>query len=169
MGRTGKLFAHEHNEITPDILCLAKGLGNGVPIGACLAKGKASKMLTPGTHGSTFGGNPLVTAAALGVLEVFKDNKILENVNEMSKYFLSEFNTKLRNNVAVTEIRIKGLMIGIGLDSNIVDCSQLVKKALKDNLLINVTGTSIRMLPPLIITKEEIDILIGKLIKLIST
>ncbi len=169
MGRTGKLFAHEHNEITPDILCLAKGLGNGVPIGACLAKGKASKMLTPGTHGSTFGGNPLVTAAALGVLEVFKDNKILENVNEMSKYFLSEFNTKLRNNVAVTEIRIKGLMIGIGLDSNIVDCSQLVKKALKDNLLINVTGTSIRMLPPLIITKKEIDILIGKLIKLIST
>ncbi len=169
MGRTGKLFAHEHNEITPDILCLAKGLGNGVPIGACLAKGKASKMLTPGTHGSTFGGNPLVTAAALGVLEVFKDNKILENVNEMSKYFLSEFDTKLRNNVAVTEIRIKGLMIGIGLDSNIVDCSQLVKKALKDNLLINVTGTSIRMLPPLIITKEEIDILIGKLIKLIST
>ena len=169
MGRTGKLFAHEHNEITPDILCLAKGLGNGVPIGACLAKGKASKMLTPGTHGSTFGGNPLVTAAALGVLEVFKDNKILENVNEMSKYFLSEFDTKLRNNVAVTEIRIKGLMIGIGLDSNIVDCGQLVKKALKDNLLINVTGTSIRMLPPLIITKEEIDILIGKLIKLIST
>ena len=169
MGRTGKLFAHEHNQITPDILCLAKGLGNGVPIGACLAKGVASKMLTPGTHGSTFGGNPLVTSAALGVLEVFKDNKILENVNEMSKYFMSEFETKLRNNAAVTEIRIKGLMIGIGLDSDIVDCSQLVKKALKDNLLINVTGTSIRMLPPLIITKEEIDILISKLIKLIST
>ena len=169
MGRTGKLFAHEHNKITPDILCLAKGLGNGVPIGACLAKGVASKMLTPGTHGSTFGGNPLVTAAALGVLEVIQNTKVLENVNKMSEYFKSEFEKKLKNNAAVIELRIKGLMIGIGLDNNIVDCSQLVKKALKDNLLINVTGTSIRMLPPLIITKEEIDILISKLVKLIST
>ena len=169
MGRTGKLFAHEHNEITPDILCLAKGLGNGVPIGACLAKGVASKMLTPGTHGSTFGGNPLVTAAALGVLEVIQNTKVLENVNKMSEYFKSEFEKKLKKNAAVIELRIKGLMIGIGLDNNIVDCSQLVKKALKDNLLINVTGTSIRMLPPLIITKEEIDILISKLVKLIST
>ena len=169
MGRTGKLFAHEHNEITPDILCLAKGLGNGVPIGACLAKGVASKMLTPGTHGSTFGGNPLVTAAALGVLEVIQNTKVLENVNKMSEYFKSEFEKKLKKNAAVIELRIKGLMIGIGLDNNIVDCSQLVKNALKDNLLINVTGTSIRMLPPLIITKEEIDILISKLVKLIST
>ena len=168
MGRTGKLFAHEHNNITPDILCLAKGLGNGVPIGACLAKGVASKMLTPGTHGSTFGGNPLVTAAAQGVLEVFQQTNVLENVNNMSQYFKSQFDVKLKNQEAVNEIRIKGLMIGIGLDSNIVDCSQLVKKALKDNLLINVTGNSIRMLPPLVINKEEIDILINKLIKLIS-
>ena len=169
MGRTGKLFAHEHNQITPDILCLAKGLGNGVPIGACLAKGVASKMLTPGTHGSTFGGNPLVTSAALGVLDVFQNTNVLENVNKMSEYFRSEFDNKIKNNIAVKELRIKGLMIGIGLYSNIIDCSQLVKKALKDNLLINVTGTTIRMLPPLIITKEEIDILISKLIKLIST
>lgn len=169
MGRTGKLFAHEHNKITPDILCLAKGLGNGVPIGACLAKGVASKMLTPGTHGSTFGGNPLVTSAALGVLDVFQNTNVLENVNKMSEYFRSEFDNKIKNNFAVKELRIKGLMIGIGLDSNIIDCSQLVKKALKDNLLINVTGTTIRMLPPLIITKEEIDILISKLIKLINT
>ncbi len=169
MGRTGKLFAHEHNQITPDILCLAKGLGNGVPIGACLAKGVASKMLTPGTHGSTFGGNPLVTSAALGVLDVFQNTNVLENVNKMSEYFRSEFDNKIKNNIAVKELRIKGLMIGIGLDSNIIDCSQLVKKALKDNLLINVTGTTIRMLPPLIITKEEVDILISKLIKLIST
>ena len=169
IGRTGKLFAHEHNQITPDILCLAKGLGNGVPIGACLAKGVASKMLTPGTHGSTFGGNPLVTSAALGVLDVFQNTNVLENVNKMSEYFRSEFDNKIKNNIAVKELRIKGLMIGIGLDSNIIDCSQLVKKALKDNLLINVTGTTIRMLPPLIITKEEIDILISKLIKLIST
>ena len=169
MGRTGKLFAHEHNEITPDILCLAKGLGNGVPIGACLAKGIASEMLTPRTHGSTFGGNPLVTAAALGVLDVFQNTEVLKNVNEMSEYFKLEFESKLGKNKAVIELRIKGLMIGIGLDDSKVDCSQLVKKALKDKLLINVTGNSIRMLPPLIISKKEIDILISKLVTLIGS
>ena len=168
MGRTGKLFAHEHNEITPDILCLAKGLGNGVPIGACLAKGIASEMLTPGTHGSTFGGNPLVTSAALGVLDVFQNTKVLKNVNQMSKYFKSEFDKKFSNNDSIKELRIKGLMIGIGLDSDKIDCSQLVKKALNDKLLINVTGSSIRMLPPLIISKKEVDTLISKLEKLIG-
>ena len=169
MGRTGKLFAHEHNEITPDILCLAKGLGNGVPIGACLAKGIASEMFTPGTHGSTFGGNPIVTAAALGVLEVFQETDVLDNVNKMSAYFKSQFENKLGKNKSVKEIRIKGLMIGIGLDEDKIDCSQLVKKALKDRLLINITGSSIRLLPPLIINKEEIDILISKLVNLIDT
>ena len=168
MGRTGKLFAHEHNEITPDILCLAKGLGNGVPIGACLAKGIASEMLTPGTHGSTFGGNPLVTSAALAVLDVFQNTDVLKNVNQMSKYFKSEFDKKFSNNNSIKELRIKGLMIGIGLDRDKVDCSQLVKKALKDKLLINVTGSSIRMLPPLIISKKEVDTLISKLEKLIG-
>ena len=168
MGRTGKLFAHEHNEITPDILCLAKGLGNGVPIGACLAKGIASEMLTPGTHGSTFGGNPLVTSAALAVLDVFQNTDVLKNVNQMSKYFISEFDKKFSNNNSIKELRIKGLMIGIGLDSDKVDCSKLVKKALKDKLLINVTGSSIRMLPPLIISKKEIDTLISKLETLIG-
>ena len=168
MGRTGKLFAHEHNEITPDILCLAKGLGNGVPIGACLAKGAASEMLTPGTHGSTFGGNPLVTSAALGVLDVFQNTGVLKNVNQMSKYFKSEFDKKFSNNNSIKELRIKGLMIGIGLDSDKGDCTQLVKKALNDKLLINVTGSSIRMLPPLIISKKEVDTLISKLEKIIG-
>ena len=168
MGRTGKLFAHEHNNITPDILCLAKGLGNGVPIGACLAKGVASEMLTPGTHGSTFGGNPLVTSAALGVLDVFQNTDVLDNVNQMSTYFKSEFEKHFSNNSVVKEIRIKGLMIGIGLDANKVDCTQLVKKALKDKLLINVTGSSIRMLPPLIITKKEVDTIISKLVTLLG-
>ena len=163
MGRTGKLFAHEHNNLTPDMLCLAKGLGNGVPIGACLAKGIASEMLTPGTHGSTFGGNPLVTSAALAVLDVFQNTDVLKNVNQMSKYFKSEFDKKFSNNNSIKELRIKGLMIGIGLDSDKIDCSQLVKKALKDKLLINVTGSSIRMLPPLIINKKELDTLISKL------
>jgi acetylornithine aminotransferase len=168
MGRTGKLFAHQHNKITPDILCLAKGLGNGVPIGACLAKGKAAQMFTPGTHGSTFGGNPLVTGVASSVLDVFENDSILDNVTEMSQYFESEFKSKIMDLNVVKELRIKGLMIGIGLDEKIIDCSKLTQKALDDKLLINITGNSIRMLPPLIISKKEIDILIKKIIKLIS-
>ena len=169
MGRTGKLFAHQYNNLTPDILCLAKGLGNGVPIGACLAKGKAAEMLTYGSHGSTFGGNPLVTRVALSVLDVFENDSILDNVNEMSQYFEVQLKSKLIECKVVKEIRIKGLMIGIELDENIIDCTKLVQKALDDELLINITGNSIRMLPPLIISKEEIKILIKKIINLINS
>jgi len=169
MGRTGKLFAHQYNNLTPDILCLAKGLGNGVPIGACLAKGKAAEMLTYGSHGSTFGGNPLVTRVALSVLDVFENDSILDNVNEMSQYFEVQLKSKLIDCKVVKEIRIKGLMIGIELDENSIDCSKLVQKALDDELLINITGNSIRMLPPLIISKEEVNILIKKIIKLINS
>ena len=169
MGRTGKLFAHQYNNLTPDILCLAKGLGNGVPIGACLAKGKAAEMLTYGSHGSTFGGNPLVTRVALSVLDVFENDSILDNVNEMSQYFEVQLKSKLIDCKVVKEIRIKGLMIGIELDENSIDCSKLVQKALDDELLINITGNSIRMLPPLIISKKEVNILIKKIIKLINS
>ena len=169
MGRTGKLFAHQYNNLTPDILCLAKGLGNGVPIGACLAKGKASEMLIYGSHGSTFGGNPLVTRVALSVLDVFEDDSILDNVNEMSQYLEVQLKSKLIDCKVVKEIRIKGLMIGIELDENSIDCSKLVQKALDDKLLINITGNSIRMLPPLIISKEEVNILINMITKLINS
>jgi len=169
MGRTGKLFAHQYNDLTPDILCLAKGLGNGVPIGACLAKGNAAKMLIAGSHGSTFGGNPLVCKVALTVLDIFKEDLILDNVNLMSDYIKNQLNKNLKDCSAVVQIRVKGLMVGIGLDENIIDCDQLLQKALEDGLLINVTGNSIRMLPPLIITQQEVDILINKIIKLINT
>jgi len=169
MGRTGKLFAHQYNHLTPDVLCLAKGLGNGVPIGACLAKERAAEMLIAGTHGSTFGGNPLVCKVALRVLDVFKEDLILDNVNLMSDYIKNQLNKNLKDFSAVVQIRVKGLMIGIGLDENIIDCDQLLQKALEDGLLINVTGNSIRMLPPLIITQQEADILINKIIKLINT
>ena len=125
-------------------------------------------MLTPGTHGSTFGGNPLVTGVASSVLDVFESDLILDNVMKMSQYFESEFKSKIMSYSVVKELRIKGLMIGIGLDENIIDCSKLTQKALEDKLLINITGNSIRMLPPLIISKKEIDILINKIIKLIT-
>ena len=168
MGRTGKLFAHQYNELTPDVLCLAKGLGNGVPIGACLAKGRASEMLIAGTHGSTFGGNPLVCRVALTVLDVFEEDAILDNVNAMSNYIKDQLKKNLEGCSAVIQIRVKGLMLGIGLDENIIDCTQLLQKALEDGLLINIAGNSIRMLPPLIISQQEVDILIKKIIKLIN-
>jgi len=168
MGRSGKLFAHQYNDLTPDVLCLAKGLGNGVPIGACLAKGKAAEMLIPGSHGSTFGGNPLVCKVALSVLDVFEEDAILDNVNVMSNYIKDQLKKNLEVCSAVIQIRVKGLMIGIGLDEGIIDCTQLLQKALEDELLINITGNSIRMLPPLIITQKEVDILIKKIIKLIN-
>ncbi len=169
MGRTGKLFAHQYNNLTPDVLCLAKGLGNGVPIGACLARGKASEMLLPGSHGSTFGGNPLVCNVALRVLDVFEEDAILDNVNAISNYVNNQLKKNLKDSSAVIQIRVKGLMIGIGLDESTIDCTKLLQKALEDGLLINIAGNSIRMLPPLVITQQEVDILIKKIIKLINT
>jgi acetylornithine aminotransferase len=165
IGRTGKLFAHQHNNITPDILTLAKGLGNGVPIGACLAKGKASSLLVPGTHGSTFGGNPLVCKTALTVLEVIERDGILDNVSEMGNFLSSQFKEKLRNSKKVHEIRSKGLMIAIELKQ---DCAVLLQRALEKKLLINITGKTIRLLPPLVINKDEAGILVSKVCSLVE-
>ncbi|MCH9645351.1 MAG: aspartate aminotransferase family protein [Proteobacteria bacterium] len=165
IGRTGKMFAHQYNQITPDILTLAKGLGNGVPIGACLAKGKAAKLLTPGTHGSTFGGNPLVCRVALEVLNVIKQDDILHNVNLMSDYITARFIDQLHTIDSVLEIRSKGLMIAIELTK---DCSQLLQQALDKKVLINITGQSIRLLPPLIINKEQADEMVDTICQLVS-
>ena len=166
IGRTGKLFAHEYNNITPDILTLAKGLGNGVPIGACLAKGKAATLFQPGSHGSTFGGNPLVCQTALTVLEVIEKNDILYNAVQMGEYLVSGFKSKLMNSDKVVEIRNKGLMLAIELNQ---DCSSLLKAALDKKLLLNITGQSIRLLPPLIINKAEADSIINTVCELIDT
>ncbi len=163
IGRTGKMFAHQYNDITPDILTLAKGLGNGVPIGACLAKGKAAKLLTVGTHGSTFGGNPLVCKTALTVLEVIERDKILKNVSVMSNYLLAGL--QALSSDKIIEIRIKGLMIAIQLNQN---CAGLLNAALQKHLLINITGNSIRLLPPLILNQNEADIIINTLGELIG-
>ncbi|MBA5249849.1 MAG: aspartate aminotransferase family protein [Gammaproteobacteria bacterium] len=163
IGRTGKMFAHQYNNITPDVLTLAKGLGNGVPIGACLAKGKAAKLLTVGTHGSTFGGNPLVCKTALTVLKVIERDKILENVSAMSDYLLAGLQALSLDKIV--EIRIKGLMIAIQLND---DCADLLNAALQKHLLINITGNSIRLLPPLILNQNEADVIINTLGELIS-
>jgi acetylornithine aminotransferase len=168
MGRTGKMFAHQYNNLLPDLLTLAKGLGNGVPIGACLAKGKTAKLFTAGKHGSTFGGNPLVSKVALSVLDVMENDSVLANVDKMSQYIHTKLESELSNIPAVLSIRIKGLMIGIGLDDKLIDTTKLLQKALDDQLLINIAGSTIRLLPPLIISSDEVDILINKIVQLIN-
>ena len=165
MGRTGKLFAHQHDNLKPDIVTLAKGLGNGYPIGACLAKGEASQLFTPGTHGSTFGGNPMAAAVAGSVLEVIEAENILDNVNAMSTFAKKLFLQRLEQSSKVTDFRIKGLMIGIELNQ---DPSSLLQKGIENKILINITGNTIRLLPPLIINESEVYELVDKVCNLID-
>jgi acetylornithine aminotransferase len=165
MGRTGKLFAHQHDNLKPDIITLAKGLGNGYPIGACLARGEASQLFTPGTHGSTFGGNPMAAAVAGSVLEIIEAENILGNVNTMSAFAKKLFLQRLKKSSKVTDFRIKGLMIGIELN---IDPSSLLQKGIENNILINITGNTIRLLPPLIINEIEVCELVDKVCNLID-
>ncbi|MBF0265767.1 MAG: acetylornithine transaminase [Gammaproteobacteria bacterium] len=164
--RTGKWFAHQHESISPDIMTLAKGLGNGVPIGACLAKGKAAEIFTPGTHGSTYGGNPLVCSAALATIDVLEHKNLAQRAAQLGHFFLTEFTNKLQNQSLVKNIRVKGLMIGIELNK---PCTELVKRALEQKLLINVTANQvIRLLPPLIISDDEAQQIVDIICQLIQ-
>ena len=165
VGRTGKFLAFQHTFIRPDVVTMAKALGNGVPIGACLALGAAAEMLTAGKHGSTFGGNALACSAALAVLKTLAREAIIEHVPALSDQLLSGFRTRLAGNPHVVDIRGKGLMIGIELDQ---PCGDLVKLALERGILINVTAERvIRLLPPLILTEEQAQLLVNELSKLI--
>ena len=166
MGRSGRWFAHQHAEVLPDVMTLAKALGNGVPIGACLARGRAAEVLGPGSHGSTFGGNPLACAAALAVLETMQSEGLVGQVREKGERLKSRLVESLRGVNCVREVRGKGLMIGIELDR---PCTELVGRALDKRLLINVTvDRVIRLLPPLIINDEEIDSIVNTLRELIT-
>ncbi len=166
VGRTGKFLAYQHNGIFPDVCTLAKALGNGVPIGACLAKGKAAQVFTAGNHGSTFGGNPLACSAALAVLATLDAESLVEQAAQKGDAISSAFKKRLDGNAHVVDIRHKGMMIGIELDS---PCTELVQAALKNNLLINVTSEkTIRLLPPLIIDEQQITQLVETLSTLIN-
>ncbi|NOT11689.1 MAG: acetylornithine transaminase [Methylococcaceae bacterium] len=166
IGRTGQLFAFQHNGIRPDVLTLAKALGNGVPIGACLAQGKAATLLTAGAHGSTFGGNPLACSAALAVLETLELENLIATAEQKGSAITNGLKSHLHNNPHVAEIRNKGLMIGIELDR---PCAELVKLALQERLLINVTNeNTIRLLPPLIINNQQIKQLVETLSSLVN-
>ncbi|MET0023891.1 MAG: aspartate aminotransferase family protein [Sedimenticola sp.] len=166
MGRSGKMFAHQLNDITPDVMTLAKGLGNGVPIGACLAKGKAAEVFGPGTHGSTFGGNPLACAAAVAVVETLEKDDLPARADQLSGKLLADFADALEGVADVEEIRGTGLLIGIELDR---PCPELVSQALEQGLLINVTAEKVvRLLPPLVMSDDEAEQLVSTLSNLIK-
>lgn len=163
-GRTGAYFAYQHSNCLPDVVTTAKGLGNGVPIGACLARGKAAKILVPGTHGSTFGGNPLAAAAANAVLDALEDG-LIERAAELGERMLKRFRAALKGNNKVADIRGIGLMLAVELTQ---PCPELVGAALDNKLLLNVTADSvIRLLPPLVMSDEEADTMVDRVVALI--
>ena len=165
MGRTGEWFAWQHSGARPDVMTLAKSLGNGVPIGACLAQGAAAELMTPGTHGSTFGGNPLACRAGLAVVETIEQEQLVANARDTGRHILDSLQAALGSIEGVRDIRGRGLMLGIELDR---PCTELVGRALDQGLLINVTAERvIRLLPPLIITTRQADILVEQLSQLV--
>ena len=165
IGRTGAWFAFQHAGILPDVMSLAKGLGSGVPIGACLARGVAAETFVPGKHGSTFGGNPLATTAGLTTLNVIVDEKLRENAQKMGDLINQLFKEAFKNEAGVKVVRNAGLMVGIELDR---PCGELVKMALEAHMLINVTAEKVvRLLPPLIINEHEVRELVSRLVPLI--
>jgi len=167
LGRSGKLFAFQHENMVPDVMTLAKALGNGIPIGACLAKGAAANVIQAGNHGSTFGGNPLACRVGLTVLDSIVENRLDENAQKRGKQLVTLLKQGLSGNDEVLEIRNLGLLIGIQMKA---PCTAMVDIALKNGLLINVTADRvIRLLPPLIIDADQTTELADRLITCIST
>jgi len=166
-GRTGRLFAHEHAGILPDVLTTAKGIANGFPIGAALTGGAAHEVLGPGTHGSTFGGNPLACAAALATLSVLTNGDTLPRVAALGDRMQSRFKQSLAGDNRVREVRGHGLMLGIELAEA---PERFVERALEARLLLNVTqGKVIRLLPPFILTDAEADQIVDQVVELIRS
>jgi len=165
MGRTGLMFAHQHAGILPDVMTLAKGLGNGVPIGACLARGVAAEVFGPGSHGSTFGGNPLACRAGSTVLETLQVEGLTERAAAVGARILDAFRRAFEGVDGVKQVRGRGLMIGIELDR---PCGELVARALNDGILINVTAACVvRLLPPLIVDDQQADCIVDAVTRLI--
>jgi acetylornithine aminotransferase len=167
MGRTGKWFAHQWAGIMPDVMPLAKGLGSGVPIGAVVAGPKAAHIFQPGNHGTTFGGNPLSMRAGVETIRIMEEDKLLDNVTQVSAHLHAALHRELDGVQGVKEIRGQGLMIGIDLDRS---CGALMQRALDAGLLLSVTADSVvRLVPPLIITEAEADEVVAILVPLIKT
>ena len=163
MGRTGKMFAYEHYGVKPDIVTSAKALGCGVPVGAFIAKEEVAKAMVPGDHGTTYGGNPLATAAINAVFDLFEEYKILDNVNEVSKYLEEKLDELVSKHENVIARRGKGLMQGLVLTTPV---GEVVKKCISNGLFVISAGSNVlRMVPPLIIKKEDVDKMIDILDK----
>ncbi len=166
VGRTGQWFGFQHAGILPDVMSLAKGLGNGVPVGACVAAGAAAELFAPGNHGSTFGGNPLVCRVAHTVLEVIERDGLVARAAELGLRIRGGLAARLSGLGGVVEVRGLGLMIGVQLDR---PCGDLVKRALAEGLLINVTADSvIRLLPALVMSNAQADELVDRLARLVA-
>lgn len=166
MARTGKWFGFQHAGIRPDIVTLAKGLGSGVPIGACLTGGKAAGLFGPGNHGSTFGGNPLACTAALTTIDVIEQDGLMANAERIGERIRQGFRAAFAGVAGIDDIRGRGLMIGIELDR---PCGDLVKQALAAGLLINVTADKVvRLLPSLVFSEADADELVARLAPLIK-
>lgn len=164
--RTGAYFAYQNNNIKPDVVTTAKGLGNGVPIGACLARGKAADVLQPGNHGTTFGGNPLACSASIAVMETLIEGNYAARVKALGEKLLSAFKTAFAGNSKVVDVRGCGLLLGIELNA---PCADLVEKGRSKGILINVTsGNVVRLLPTFILTDEEVEELITKVVELVT-
>lgn len=164
-GRTGEYYAFQHFDFFPDVMTTAKGLGNGMPIGACLTRGKTNDILQPGNHGSTYGGNPVACAAVAAVLKTLQDQDLCKAASEIGAYFHQELLKAFSHKQNVKQIRQKGLMIGIELDH---PCAELVQQAADKGVLLNVTaGNVIRLLPPLIMSASDIDHVVNVLAELI--
>ena len=155
MGRTGKWFAHQHEQMTPDIITIAKALGNGIPIGACLARGKAANLIAPGDHGTTFGGNPFSCKVALTVLDIMQQENLLQTIENIGGLFKKQLQQKLGAHPKVVDIRGKGLMLAVQLDQAY---DNLAQKMLAAGLVVNVTagGTVIRILPSAVINEAQV-------------
>jgi acetylornithine/N-succinyldiaminopimelate aminotransferase len=166
IGRTGKWFAHQWAGIVPDVMPLAKGLGSGVPIGACLARGVAARVFKPGNHGTTFGGGPLVSVAALTTLDVIEKDGLIDHAKKMGEAIRGGLARELAGVAGVKEIRGMGLMLGVELDR---PCGDVVRRALAAGLVTNVTADKvIRLLPPLIIKEEEARLMVSILAPIVK-
>jgi predicted acetylornithine/succinylornithine family transaminase len=166
MGRAGKMFAYQVFGVEPDVMTLAKSLGGGLPIGVCVARGKFADVLTPGTHASTFGGSPIVCSAALGVFEAIKKEKLLQNTNKMAAYLRKKLEALKKKYSFIKEIRNVGLILGVELS---IKGEDIYKECLHEGLLINCTqDTILRIMPPMTVTKKEIDKAIAILDKVLA-
>lgn len=158
MGRTGQWFGFQHEAVQPDVMTLAKGLGNGIPIGACLARGRAARLFTPGSHGSTFGGNPLACRAGCTVIDIIERQGLVANAREQGRWLLERLTQLLGAHPRVKAIRGQGLMIGVELHEPVADLA--LRAAVDHRLLINVTrSTTIRLLPPLTLNAAEVEMI----------